>query len=434
MLIEFSVTNFRSFKEKQTLSLVAGRDEKHAENLIDCGGFNLVKGAAIYGANASGKSNLLRAMAVMSTFVQISATRLNLDDPIPGIVPFRLDAQSAEQPTCFEITLLLGETRYEYSFSATEKKVFAETLTVREPKKKASKWIDRTLNSETDKTTLACSGPLKKDSKMLKEKTRDNGLVLSRAAEFNIEAVNAVFLWFRKHLDILELSRETFREKRMRTVDLLSTNAKFRNTFLKVMRDADIGIAGFSVKIRPVQSVIISDTIKTEHDYAYFKSIGQPLTKSEIQCLHLVPGQEAPVSLDLDNDESDGTQQLFALAGPVLEALQNGSVVIVDELERSMHPLLARKLIELFQSPEVNKSGAQIIFTTHDTTLMDPALFRRDQIWITEKNRDMATEMFSLYDLEDSPRSTSAFQRNYLAGRFGGVPQFGPTFEDLELK
>jgi AAA15 family ATPase/GTPase len=135
-------------------------------------------------------------------------------------------------------------------------------------------------------------------------------------------------------------------------------------------------------------------------------------------------------------DESNGTQRFFALAGPFLDALAKGTVVVVDELECSMHPLLTRKLIELFQSPEANKSGAQLIFATHDSTLMDPELFRRDQIWLVEKNRRGASELFSLYDFDtkDRPRNTEVFQRNYLAGRYGGVPKFGPTFEDLEFK
>jgi hypothetical protein len=136
------------------------------------------------------------------------------------------------------------------------------------------------------------------------------------------------------------------------------------------------------------------------------------------------------VPFDL-GDESEGTQRVFALAGPFLDALDFGWVVTVDELDCSMHPLLTWNLVQLFQS-SANKKGAQLIFTTHDTSLMDPELLRRDQIWITEKNAAGATELRSLYDFKEKSRSTEAFEKRYLAGRYGGIPSFGPTFEDID--
>jgi AAA15 family ATPase/GTPase len=132
--------------------------------------------------------------------------------------------------------------------------------------------------------------------------------------------------------------------------------------------------------------------------------------------------------------ESNGTQRFFALAGPWLDALDQGALLVLDELDCSMHPSLTRKLVELFQTREANPHGAQLVFSTHDSTLMDLELFRRDQIWIVEKGRTGASRLSSLYDFEEKPRNNEALQRRYLAGRYGGVPVFGPTFEDLELK
>ena len=164
----------------------------------------------------------------------------------------------------------------------------------------------------------------------------------------------------------------------------------------------------------------------------------QPNLKKMLSVMtaHALNDSDKVVNFRLDRDESNGTQRLFALAAPVLKALDKGRLLVLDEFECSMHPLLTRKLIELFQSQTENKKGAQLVFATHDSTLMSPGLFRRDQMWFTEKKRNNATELFSLYDFSEGkkPRNTEAFERNYLSGRYGGVPKFGPTFEDLELE
>jgi AAA15 family ATPase/GTPase len=155
-----------------------------------------------------------------------------------------------------------------------------------------------------------------------------------------------------------------------------------------------------------------------------------------VHTLHQIPGAAEPVEFSLERDESNGTQRFFALVGPVLDALDDGDLVVVDELECSMHPLLTGKLVELFQSPDANCQGAQLVFATHDSSLMTPSLFRRDQIWLTEKNRKGATELFSLCEMESPkrPRKGEAFEKNYLSGRYGGIPNFGPAFEDLEVR
>ena len=135
----------------------------------------------------------------------------------------------------------------------------------------------------------------------------------------------------------------------------------------------------------------------------------------------------------LTEDESRGTQRFFALAGPILDALDRGQLVVLDEFECSMHPLLSRKIVEFFQSPSANPKGAQLVFATHNSSLMSQTLMRRDQIWFTEKNEMGATQLFSLYDFENRPRADSAFEKNYFAGRFGAVPRFGRSLEDLEI-
>ena len=439
MLIEFRVANFRSFNEEQTISLVASkRDDAHSGNLIMGEKFNLLKAAAIYGPNASGKSNLIRAIRFMEMFILNSATRMNQGEKIRGITPFRLSLDSQKQPSSFEITIVVDNTRYEYGFSATADRVHDEWLiAIPPPPKKRRLWFERRFDPKTNETQWVFRNPFKKaDEQILKENTRDNGLVLSRGAELNIKSLHQVFLWFRENLWVFDLSA--------RPITLMQKTAKYikeDQTFLgrvsQMIRHADFGIDGLDV----IEESVGQKKLQEIFSKKFLREAGdmfgeEDLKKLSVQTTHRLLGSEDQQLFDFELDESNGTQRFFALCGPFLDALDRGTVVVVDELECSMHPLLTRKLIELFQSPEANKRGAQLIFSTHDSTLMDPELFRRDQIRLVEKNRRGASELFSLYDFDtkDRPRNTEAFQRNYLAGRYGGVPKFGPTFEDLEFK
>lgn len=433
MLIEFSVENFRSFKERQTLSLVASKDKAHEGNLIPGEKENLLKVAALYGANASGKSNLVKGINFMESFIRNSATAMTQGDNIPGTTPFRLDPESQGEPSSFEATVVVDGTRYVYGFSVTPERVHREWL-VAYPKGKAQHWLEREFDPESQQTAWTFNKPLKTDRQLLEEKTRDNGLVLSRGAELNMEPLSKLFLWFRERLWLLDLSVATeflLEQTTKRTKD----NEAFRNRVLRLLHHADLGLSG----IRFVEGPALPDQMPSEVREMFSDRMMELLGDSStvgIRSLHNVRGGDADIEFDFEDAESNGTKRLFALAGPLLDALDKGATVVVDELDCSMHPLLVRKLIELFQDPEINDKGAQLIFTTHDSSLMDQTLFRRDQIWFTEKNAGGATELFSLYDFktdEGRPRVNEAFERRYLAGRYGAVPQFGPALEDAEL-
>lgn len=442
MLVEFRVKNFRCFNEEQVLSLVASkRDEAHPDNLIAGDKFNLVKTTAVYGANASGKSNLLRAIHFTESFVRNSATKMNLGDKIRGLVPFRLDLAARGMPSSFELTIIVDGTRFKYGFSATQERVHSEFL-VAYPKGRPQRWFEREFDDKTKQTTWVFRGPLKKEGRILKEKTRDNGLVLSRGAELNIEALNKIFLCFRNRMWFFDLSNPTeFLIER--TAERVQSDRLFRDMVVAMIKAADFGIDDIVVSDLTVPLERVPEEIKQilsvelVREFLGTKRLGKEGFKGlRIETVHRQPELEVEERFSLSLDESNGTKRFFALCGPFLDALHEGAVVVVDGLECSMHPLLTRKLIELFQSPDANKNGAQLIFATHDSTLMDPELFRRDQIWLLEKNREGASELFSLYhfDTKDRPRNTEAFQRNYLAGRYGGVPKFGAIFEDMEFK
>ena len=411
MLISFSVENYRSFADEQTLSLEATKDDAHPDHVVDCGKFSLLKSIAVYGSNSSGKSNLLRAIGFMANFVRASATEMNLGDPIRSASRFHLDRSWAAMPCSFDVRLLLSGTEYQYGFSVTRERVYDEWLFVKRKDKKASNPLSRRFDPGTEKTDWNLRGELKGQRELI-EKTRDNGLFLSRAAEMNVDFVKGLYYCFGERISYLDLA-EMPSWLTSQTIRRVATDDLFRQRVESMIHDADFGIDGLSI--------IQSDGLHKGDTFFDLKTI------------HKVRDSDDMIGFRFERDESNGTQRFFGVIGPVLDAIDNGSVLVVDELDCSMHPHLTRKLVEMFHSKELNPKGAQLIFATHDTNLMSPALFRRDQIWITEKASNGGTELFSLSDIESKnrPRKEEPFEKHYLAGRYGGVPSFGPALEDL---
>ena len=183
----------------------------------------------------------------------------------------------------------------------------------------------------------------------------------------------------------------------------------------RLIRDADLGISQLAVQKGPLPKV----TLKGFLD---LPSRASDPENYEVQTFHHSPELDEPVEFSLERDESLGTPRFFSMLGPIVQILEQGDLLVVDELDCSMHPLLTQNLVELFQSNEANPNGAQLVFATHDSSLMSPSLLRRDQIWFSEKNEKAATQLFSLCDIERIPRKRKAFEKNYLAGRYGAVP------------
>lgn len=456
MLIQFRVGNYRSFNDVQTFSIVATSDPRLRANCIETSKPPVLKTVAVFGPNASGKSNLVKAISTMDHVVESSATSINLGDSIPNVSPFRLDGMSLNQPSMFEIIANINKTRYVYGFSATPKRIHDEWLSARRPEGRTTPWLDRRLDQSTEKTKWGMRGPLKKHQELLSSRTRDNGLVLSRAAELNIEEISELYLWFKNGLQVIDLSANPT-PLSFQTARWIKEDESRRERVLRLIRDADLGISGLSISevelFRGEKDVSaeLSELFNALRRVAKSSGVKFEVLRSyEITTYHRMSDSPDIVSFNLASDESNGTQRFFALAGPILRALDQGSILVLDEFDCSMHPLLARKLVELFQSPSVNTKGAQLIFTTNDSTLMHHRLLRRDQIWLTEKTSKGMTTLFSIYDFskegsdenrgmeatsegtKNRPRNTEAFDRNYLQGRYGGVPIFGPTLEELE--
>jgi hypothetical protein len=438
MLIDFRVGNFRSFDEPQTFSLVASADMRHPDNCIAFGKLHLLKSAAIYGANASGKSNLIKAFWFMRTFVLHSATTMNVGDKILPVVAFQLNPDSRGKASLFEAAFAVGEVRYQYGFTATRARVQDEWL-IAYPKGRAQHLLERKVDIETGQTLWSFRGELQRAGTLLKERTRDNGLALSRGAELNVEPLTTVLLWFRQQTSVLDLS-ESPESLIDQTARRLEEDQPFREKVVRLLRHADVGISDLEMAPYTTNFSLPSTNHMDDPELPMIL-FGRPTsyarfdeaTGRRLQSIHQSQSGDR-VPFNFLQAESNGTRRFFVLAGTWLDALDQGSLLVIDELDCSMHPSLTRKLIELFQTPQANPKGAQLVFSTHDSTLMDLELFRRDQIWIVEKDRSGASSLSSLYDFEEKPRNNEAVQQRYLAGRYGGVPVFGPTFEDLELK
>ena len=413
MLIEFSVENYRSIKDRQTLSLVAGSNEELPDNCIETGKLKLLKTVGIYGANASGKSNLLKALDSMLSIITKSAGNKPLDELRHN--PFLLDKEAIHKPSEFEIIFNKDETRYQYGFSFTEERIHNEWLYYT-PEKQARKLFDRAYNPETDETKFSYGVDYKGDRKRLEETTTINSLFLSTASQWNHEQLTEVYSELIIKIRILPPSDSIKPVTAKMLIDRVGDYNKRISSFLV---KADLGIKGIGVLPEMNQGTQIPEEITDEEQDEFLRELEENEHKYRIALIHVNEEDGVEMVLPLAS-ESDGTQRLFEILGPILQTIDQGFTVFVDELERSLHPLICRALIEFIQNPETNRRGAQLVFATHDTTLLSPSLLRRDQIWFTEKDNCGATHLIPLSDYK--VRKEEALQKGYLAGRYGAVP------------
>ena len=410
MLLEFRVRNYRSIRDDQALTLIASGDKELASTHLAPTGLksapHALRTAVVYGPNASGKSSLLRALDYMRAVVAESATVIQ-----PGqtynVPPFKLDAVSAQQPTEFEITFLLSGVRHQYAFSMTAQRIVSESLLVYRSSKPTQLYSRQHVDG--DRYDYEFSTYLTGPRKLWQESTRPNALFLSMAAQLNSEQLSPVFNWIVRSITFLPAGATVLPEY---TTALLATE-QGRASIREFLSAADISIADVQAVPRKgmqAQWVMSASGLQASQEEREFL---MPVFE------HSTPKGSAKFEL---HDESEGTQRLYGLIAPVLDCLREGRVLVVDELDSSLHTLLVRRLITLFHTPELNPNGAQLIFSTHDTSLLDHTLFRRDQIWFTEKDADQATRLYPLTDF--SPRKQEAWERGYLAGRYGAVPFF----------
>lgn len=421
MLIEFKVKNFRSIRDEQTLSLVATKANKELpDNVIDkplkgMAGLKYLKGAALYGANASGKSNVLLALRYLADLVENSANRLKPGDST-GAEPFKLDQKCILEPSEFEVTFEMDGTRYLYGVRVTIQRIVEEYLYAY-PEGRAQCWCHRSYNEQTEKYEWDKTAGAFKSDKKLQDYTKENVLFLSRGTDLNHQQLTPVYMWFKTKLRFVFLSAGERGIHPGTTLDLLK-NDQNRDRVISLLKSADVGIAEVEAAEREVD--IESDPNRNIPRFLHKKADGK-LIETQINLLH-IDHDGTPIAMNFDEEESAGTQRFFSLLGPWLDILDNGYTVFIDEIDTSLHPLLVRELLNLLFCPKNNLHGAQIVFTTHNPVFLDQTLLRRDQIWFTEKDESGATSLYPLSDYKE--RGKAALGKRYLAGVYGGVPFF----------
>lgn len=413
MLLEFRVSNFRSIRDEQSLSLVPVSSDRSLEGSnVHQTGHAIVpaalKGAAVYGANASGKSTVLGAMAIMQALVRDSATYVQAGQNL-NVQGFAFDEKLRSGATSFELTVLIGGIRYQYGFSLTPERIVDEWLLVYRSSK-PQEWFRREWKEEAKAYDYApFSSYFSGQKELWKKSTRDNALFLSTAVQLNCDQLKPLWDW-------IVASWMIFPSQAIPVLDptLDAIEAGGAKAVLGFLNSADLGIIDISIERQMAK----------QNRFVFDGSTGKASVSEPVDVELRMPRfrHEAGLrSAVLDFAfESEGTQRLFSLSGFILAALDKGKTLVLDEIESSLHPLLVRHILGLFFSTETNPKGAQIIFSTHNTSLMDKAILRRDQIWLTDKGADQATVLASLSDY--SPRKNEAFEKGYLEGRYGAIP------------
>ncbi len=426
MLLQFSVSNFRSLRGLQTLNLAASNyDKSLPENTLSpelpgLKGKRWLKGVALYGANASGKSTVIQAMEALSDWVGQSAKVTDPEEDIPFITPFALEPQAAEEPTAFGIVFAVDSIRFEYRVAAKKSLVIHESLRAW-PLGKEQIWFERDWNAETGNHDFTPENPTGLPrNRDIEQRTLRNMLYLSKAVAENRKEVEPAFRWLVSRFRFLDLSTKSGFGGGFTLRQIDGKDEALKRKIMEVIKHADLGVLdALAIEKEPDEEML-----------KFLKSLPPEATKSlhqgnekrprlvEPQLFHQGPSN-AKVALDW-NRESAGTHRFFALIGPWLDILQNGYTVCIDEIETSMHPIMVRELLKLIFSNSENTGGAQIIFTTHNPLLLDGTLLRRDQVWFTDKDEEGASHLYPLTKYQ--PRQGESLIRGYMAGRYGAVP------------
>lgn len=428
MIIDFSVRNFRSLRNEQNLSLETDKGKSKVDNTFTfelsdetesrrASEVHLLKTAVIYGANASGKSNVVRALFTFRNLV-LNSSQFKVDRRIPWFQPFELDPKTEEGTTQFGLTFIVNRLKYKYDIEYNAKKFVAEKLSYY-PKGQPALLFERT---NVDESTHEIKFGDKLRNKPLRKEVFCNQLFLSKfGSDEPNDQLTPVFRYFDEFGVANALDRPYIDDLVANiSEDLCSKNDhEFAEIMEKLLKVADTKIEGVSVREDESVAVKFPDDLPEEikdrllkrHKYRIF-------TKHSIYADGVRVGEK---EFDFNNYESAGTKILYALGGLILLRLRQGGTIVFDELDNSLHPLLARFLVRLFNNPISNPLNAQLIFATHEVTLLDRELFRKDQIWFTEKNSRGETELLSAQDFLGL-RDTSNFETWYRTGKFGGNP------------
>lgn len=419
MLIAFKVSNYRSISKEQVISLVPATKQKdYPTNIISAGKSESLNAVALYGANASGKSNLLKSMEILDKLLYISP-RTNSNTKL-AYSPFLLEEGYDSLPTKLEIIFIVNENQYRYIVEYNRNVVVSEYLY---RKKTGREVILFARNNEVIQVFKGFEGATKLIDAAI-EATRDNALFLSICDMFNIKEAKSIFQWFNKFVFIDGINTDT---EGFKTVKTWEEEPEYREKIKEYLALLNLGFIDIEVKVNDfeegnipiINPLIDSKSYQPIATHFLYDKNGNKTTKT--------------ISWNIE-EESQGTQKAFHLSSPILKTLILGGVLIIDEIETKMHPMMTINTINLFLNKETNPNQGQIIFATHDTNLLTYANLRRDQINFVEKNKCEATEIYSLSDFkyfneteqkEYSERIDADKEKRYLEGRYGAIPVLG---------
>lgn len=395
MLLEFTVGNFLSFKEKKTFNLKAGSITEHKQNIINVSKHKILRSAVIYGANSSGKSNFIKALDFMVNSVK-NSSKLNSTDVL-NATPFLLNISTENKPSFFEIVFIgVDNNSFRYGFELDNEKIHSEWLYISKKSKKEKAYFIRTLDG------IAVTD-IFNEATAIVPITRDNGLFIATLDQFNFEIAKDLM----RNFSIMHVKSGIEHSESAFMTNALYQIEDFQIDLKKFIYHLNLGFSSFNIEND--KDIIFKNRFKTFHKV--YDNKGNVISDLEFKLIE---------------NESSGTNKIFDLAGYIVLALKFGGIVVIDELDAKLHPIITQEIIRLFNNPETNFNEAQLIFTTHDTNLLGSNLFRRDQIWFTEKDNFESTDLYSLLEFKDEEgktiRKDRSFEADYIRGRYGAIP------------
>jgi len=414
MIAEFTIENYRSFKERRTFSLIATKDKELPENTFDAGKkLRFLKSAVIYGANASGKSSFFNALVFFLDFSVYSSPRKQIKESI-GVEPFLLSRQTESAPSSFEIIFILKndyeETRYRYGFTVNNKEVLSEYLF-------AVYGVREVMLFSRNHQEIECTTHFKEGIR-IKPSVRSNGSFLSVCSQNNGKISSEIVMYFLRMGVIYGQNEIAFPQTD-------NTHPAYRKKIINFLKYADIQVTGFKTEPLPIYGSFFDSDLPTTMKSKLPSDIFE-----RVLFAHTLYDNETPVDekyLD-ETVESAGTRKLFHYSGYILDALEQGTPLFIDEFDSQLHPLIIEKIIERFNSPTDNPKNAQLIISSHAVNIMTNKLLRRDQIWFCEKDLYGATNLFSLVEYKEPVRKDSSYNKNYLRGKYGAIPSINELF------
>ena len=410
MLLQFSVNNFKSIKDTATISMNSSL--KGEINVSDLRNYKIINSAVLYGHNATGKSNFLKALAFMGSTV-LNKSKVTQSTDLLKHFPFKLSTETENASSSFEVVFFIDEIKYRYGYEMDNTQVYSEWL-FEDTKGKEAKLFFR----DVDENIFYVNRNKFKEGLGLK--VLKNHLFIWKTDQEGGEISASILNWF-NHLNLIDGSEKG------RYVNFASSqldDKEFKQKIVSLIKKADLGIESINK-----EEVVLNQTSMEDFEIPDILKKKILSEKNEIKLIKLKT-EHKKYNSDLTStelvefelkEESIGTQQFFYILAPVLDTLKKGKVLLIDEFGASLHPNLSKQIVKMFNNKEINKYNAQLLFVTHDTNMLDNILFRKDQIWFTEKDYYGATKLYSLADYKNI-RATENFEKNYLQGKYGAIP------------